>query len=169
MILEKLEDVAIYLPLLKLVRSMYQHREDIMKHFEEYEILARKDLLSKRESFFVVHYNTSKKWKKRQCYIPDNRVASIEVDDSRYSSQYKPLINELVTTYKEYSERNLHVLLNKASNILKEIGWPDRYIKDKIGADCKEALVPIISKDLIEKGLNVDPKYVYDHLLSAIF
>jgi hypothetical protein len=77
-----------YLPVFKVVKTMYCYAnnkdiEDIMKRFREYELLAKRDLLSKRECYFMVHYDPTKKWKKRSCYIPDNLLPYIEIKDYR--------------------------------------------------------------------------------------
>jgi hypothetical protein len=158
---KKLEDVISYSKDFELVKGMYQydvleHKEDIMSRFEEYEKLAKRDLLAKRDCLFIVHYDTSKKWKKRSCYIPPEKVANIKFNDDRYFLYYEPLIKDFANINNKYSETRRHELLNKTSNILQEIGWPQSYIKDKINADMEEAVKSSIVSYLAERGLKID-------------
>jgi hypothetical protein len=140
-VFQKAKDVSSYLPLLENVRSMYSYilnknAEDFLRRFEEYETLAVKDLLFKKEVYFMTHYDSSKKWKKRSCYIPGGQ-AQIHSNNSRYNSQYKPLINELarkVNCDKELIDNGGNLLLS-VSNELEGIGWPKRLIREKIEAD----------------------------------
>lgn len=139
---EKIEELVEYLPMFELVKEMYRYAncndiEDVMKRFREYELLAEKDLLSKRECYFMVHYDSSKKWKKRSCYLPNNTLHEVEIKDFRYNSQYKPLIKQLMRLhdsngpYVEKLRLSAHI-----SDTLKIMGWPQRYLKDKIFVDC---------------------------------
>lgn len=144
-VFKQIEDLVNYLPLFEKVKSMYRYsvdknKEDDMKCFQEYEGLARKDLLSRRECYFVVHYDPSKKSKKTSCYIPDHKLASVEIDDDRYFSQYLPLANEYVNSCMKGLVDKPHRILDESCNILKEIGWPDQYILDKFQADVKNIL-----------------------------
>jgi hypothetical protein len=93
-IIQKQKDMIYFVPIFEKVKAMYneivnKNKENILKRFEEYETLARKDLLLKKEGYFMVHYDSSKKWKKRSCYIPLDQLALVHSNDSRYSSQYK--------------------------------------------------------------------------------
>jgi phage FluMu protein Com len=140
-VLQKEMDVYSYLPFFEKVRSTYNYiisknKEDFLERFDEYETLAIKDLLIKKEGYFMVHYDSSKKWKKRSCYIAGGQ-AYIHSNDSRYSSQYKSLINELarkVNYNKELIDNEGNLLLS-ISNELEAIGWPKRYLREKIEAD----------------------------------
>jgi hypothetical protein len=94
-ILAKIIDMGEYLPIFEMVKSMYRdaiskNMEGITQCFREYESLAEKDLLSKRECYFMVHYDASKKWKKRSCYIPDNVLSQVEIADPRYFHNIDP-------------------------------------------------------------------------------
>jgi hypothetical protein len=140
-ILAKIIDMGEYLPIFEMVKSMYRDAisksmEGITQCFREYESLAEKDLLSKRECYFMVHYDASKKWKKRSCYIPDNVLSQVEIADPRYFSLYRPMIEQLTKLYniKAPYEERFH-LFTTISNILKMLGWPRRYLNDKIIAD----------------------------------
>jgi hypothetical protein len=141
-VLQRAKDITYYLPIFEQVKSMYNYiinknKEDILKRFEEYEKLATKDLLIKREGFFMIHYDPSKKWKKRVCYVSSGKLAYIESNDNRYHSQYEPLINELArkVSYDKGLANNEGHLLQSISNELEEIGWPKHYLKVKIDAD----------------------------------
>jgi hypothetical protein len=140
-VFQKAEDVSSYLPLLENVRSMYSYilnkeKDDFLKRFEEYETLAVKDLLFKKEVYFMTHYDSSKKWKKKACYIAGGQ-AYIHSNDSRYSSEYEPLINELAKKVSYNSELmdKENNLLSAVSGVLEGIGWPRRYVREKIEAD----------------------------------
>ena len=141
-VLQKREDVFNYLPFVyEKVKSMYNYiisrnKEDFLERFEEYEKLATKDLLIKREGFFIVHYDPLKKWKKRSCYITGT-LAYIHSSDSRYSSEYEPLINELAKKVSYNSELmdKEDNLLSAVSGVLEGIGWSRRYVREKIEAD----------------------------------
>jgi hypothetical protein len=140
-VLQKAKDVNSYWPLFENVRSMYSYilnkeKGDFLKRFEEYETLAVKDLLFKKEVYFMTHYDSSKKWKKRSCYIARG-LAHIHSSDSRYSSEYKPLINELAkkVSYNKGLIDNEDNLLLLATDELEGIGWPRRYLREKIEAD----------------------------------
>jgi hypothetical protein len=85
-----------------------------------------------------------KKWKRRWCPITNNlQLAHIEINDDRYFSQYKPLISKCVNTKPG---KKLEVFQKSAAIILKELGWPEHFIEDKIYADTKEILNTRISK-----------------------
>jgi hypothetical protein len=139
---EKIEENAKYLPIFEQVKEMYRYasfndKEDITKRFREYELLAEKDLLSKHECYFMVHYDSSKKWKKRSCYIPNNMLHEVEIRDFRYNSLYKPLIKQLMRLHNSngaYFENRL--LFARILHTLKIMGWPQRYLSNKILADC---------------------------------
>jgi hypothetical protein len=107
-----------------------------LKRFKEYEKLAVKDLLIKKEGYFIVHYDASKKWKKRSCYIPDNALSQVEIVDPRYFSQYIPMIKRLTMLYdiKATYEEKFRLFTN-ISNTLKMLGWPQRHLNSKILAD----------------------------------
>jgi hypothetical protein len=107
-----------------------------------------------------VHYNTSKKWKKRSCYIPPEKVAYIKFNDDRYFLYYEPLIKDFASINNKHPETSRYELLSKASNILQEIGWPQSYIKNKINADVQEAIKSSISNYLADKGLKIDPEFI---------
>ena len=140
-VLRKEMDVCSYLPFFEKVRSTYNYiisknKEDFLERFKEYEKLAIKDLLIKKECCFMVHYDSSKKWKKRSCYIARGQ-AYIHSNDSRYFSQYKSLINELAkeVNYNKELIDNEYYLLLSISDELEAIGWPKRYLREKIEAD----------------------------------
>ena len=140
-VIQKREDVLKYLPVFVKVKSMYDYiisknKEDFLERFKEYEKLAIKDLLIKKEGYFIVHYDASKKWKKRSCYIPNNALSQVEIVDPRYFSQYRPMIKQLYALYDiqaPYEERS-HLFTN-ISNTLKMLGWPERHLNNKILAD----------------------------------
>jgi hypothetical protein len=161
-ILKKLKDQLSYSQNYDWVRNMYQyfaneHKEDIIKSFEGYEKLAKKDLLSKKDCLFIVHYDPSKKWKKTSCYISTEKVSHIKLDDDRYSSRYEPLIKDFLNTHNKCSEANRYELLNNASKLLQEMGWPQSYIEDKIDADVTMAVLSSIPIDVVVRGVNHDP------------
>ena len=119
-------------------------KEDFLEHFQEYETQVSNDLLAKRETYFIGHYDASKKWKKRWCHIPEGQLSSVEINDDKYFSQYKPLINELYANASKGPDDNssgqgllLPALFLQAGDILKELGWPEHLIDDKIFADMK--------------------------------
>jgi hypothetical protein len=141
-VMQKRDDMFYYQPIFHNVKRMYKYiinknKEDILKRFEEYEILASKDLLLKKEGYFMVHYDSSKKWKKRSCYIPWYQLALVHSNDNQYSSEYKPLINDLARRL-HYNEELIDTqddLLQHILNELERIGWPRRHLKEKIKAD----------------------------------
>jgi hypothetical protein len=118
--------------------TISQNKKYFRTRFEQYELLAHKDLLITREYFFIGHYDSTKKTKRRWCSIKEHELASVEISDVRYFSKYKPLIKELVNVNNKCSEANRRVLLNMAYKVLEEIGWPQSYINDKIYADCNK-------------------------------
>ena len=138
---EKEKDLSLYLPFFEKVRNTYNYiigrnKEDFLERFKEYEKLAIRDLLIKKEGYFMVHYDSSKKWNKRSCYIARGQ-GFIHSNDSRYFSQYMPLINQLarkVNYNKELIDNEDNLLLS-LSNELEGIGWPRRHIREKIEAD----------------------------------
>jgi hypothetical protein len=137
-----------------------ENKEDFLKRFREYDALATKDLLSSREHYFMGHYDTAKKSKKRWCSIDEKDITNIEINDPRYYSQYKPLINESVNAFIHQSEpidKNLTKAIQDtmaSQDMLKELGWPERFIIDKIRADIiKGILVSIISERRADKHL----------------
>jgi hypothetical protein len=140
-VLQKEKDLFSYLRFFEKVRSMYNYvigknKEDFLKRFKEYEKLAVNDLLIKKEGYFIVHYDASKKWKKRSCYIPDNALSQVEIVDPRYFSQYRPMIKQLTMSYdiKATYEEKIRLFTN-ISNTLKMLGWPQRHLNNKILAD----------------------------------
>jgi hypothetical protein len=143
--LKNIEEMVEYAPKFGMVKYMCRNLikenfEVAMKRFREYELLAQRDLLSIRECYFVVHYDSSKKWKKRSCYIPDNQLQNVLIDDFRYDWEYIPLIRELVSLCNNNGtlDAKRH-LLTRISDILEKIGWPRRYLADKIQADYSAA------------------------------
>jgi hypothetical protein len=143
-VLQRAADLSDYFPLFKKIENIYTNiiknnteaKEDFLRRFEEYEIQASKDLLSKRDYYFIGHYDRSKKCKRRWCAITNNlQLANIEIKDARYFSQYKPVINRFVNAKPG---KQLEVLQKSAAVILKELGWPERFIGDKIYADSKK-------------------------------
>lgn len=140
--LKKIAEMVVYLPTFELVKDMFRDVicksiEVAMERFHEYEFLAEKDLLSKRECYFVVHYDPSKKWKKRPCYIPDNQLQNVTIDDFGFEWEYMPLIRDLVRLcYNNGTWNAKSHLLTRISDLLEKIGWPRRYLIDKIQADC---------------------------------
>jgi hypothetical protein len=150
MTLKKIEKMNEYVPKFGMVKYMCwnlirENFEVAIKRFREYELLAEKDLLSKRECYFVVHYDPSKKWKKRSCYIPDNQLQKVVIDDFRYDWEYMPLIKELVSLcYNNGTLDTKHQLLTHISSILDKIGWPRRYLTDKIQADYSAANIELL-------------------------
>jgi hypothetical protein len=141
-VLQKREDVFKYIPyVFEKVKSMYNYiisknKEDFLERFKEYENLAIKDLLIKKEGYFIVHYDASKRWKKRSCYISNNALSQVEIVDPRYFSQYRPMIKQLIALYDikaPYEERSQ--LFTNISNTLKMLGWPERHLNNKILAD----------------------------------
>jgi hypothetical protein len=122
-------------------------KEYFLRRFNEYEFQAYKDLLIKRESFFIGHYDSSKKSRRRWCSITKSQLASVEIDDNRYSLEYKPLIKEIVdmmlvdsSSTNEQIERRIlfktRILFeHSAAKLLKELGWPEFFIPDKIQED----------------------------------
>jgi hypothetical protein len=172
-ILKKIEDMANYLPLFEKVKSMYRYtvdknKEDVMKCFREYEGLARKDLLSRRECYFVVHYDSSKKWKKTSCHIPDDKLASVEINDDRYFRKYKPLISEFANRYitNSVDKHRMLSLFEDSCNILKNLGWPEQHIRRKIYADWRDTFLSLYSQHMQKRSVTSisDPNHIYDRL-----
>jgi hypothetical protein len=85
-------------------------------------------------------------------------IANIEINDPRYYSQYKPLINESVNAFIHQSEpidKNLTKAIQDtmaSQDILRELGWSERFIMDKIRADSiKEIFLSISSERRADK------------------
>lgn len=87
-----------------------------------------------RFRYFIGHYDKAKKTKRRWCSI-DKQLAEVKIDDYRYFSQYLPLVNEAVDVHFYGVTDELPSLLKNSSDKLREIGWPEQYVLDKINAD----------------------------------
>jgi len=140
--LEKAKDAVIALSEFKQIKEIHRvfvdsNKEDFLKRFKEYEALAIKDLLSAREHYFIGHYDPTKRSRRRWCSINDKQLAQIKIVDDRYFSQYLPIANEYVNSRMKGWVDISYRALDESCNILKEIGWPDRYILDKFEADVK--------------------------------
>ena len=156
-VFDKLTDFVNYNPLFLEIRDAYTRflndhpgaREDFQKSFSEYELQASKDLLCKRERWIITH---SKSKMKSKCYIPVDRFADIGINDKRYFLYYKPAIAKIAESCgKAESERQFKQLCEAVSDklprffevsgkVLKELGWPEAFITDKVIYDITSAL-----------------------------
>ena len=142
---EKAKDAVICIPEYKEIKEIHKcfvdsNKEVFLKRFKEYEALAIKDLLSAREHYFIGHYDSNKKSKRRWCSINDKEIAQVKINDDRYFSLYLSLANEYVNSRMNGLVDKSHRLLDESCNVLKEIGWPDQYILAKFQADVKSIL-----------------------------
>jgi hypothetical protein len=138
--LKKAQDVYTYSPLYKDLKDFYKftinnNKDDFLRRFQGYEVLARKDILSTSTHYFIGHYDAAKRTKRRWCSITYQQLALVEINDDKYFSQYLPLIDEFVNVCIHGSVDGQQTLLESAFNKLKEIGWPEQYVLDKICAD----------------------------------
>ncbi len=122
-----------------------------MKRFREYEDLASRDLLSAQYCYFIGHYDSTKEFKRKWCSI-DNLLAEVKIDDKRYISQYLPLVDEAANVCIYGMADELPFLFENGYDKLREIGWPELYIQDKIDADYLKR-VTLISSSL-KKSFN---------------
>jgi hypothetical protein len=162
-VMKKIEILLACIPLYLELTSMYKQiirdgpKEDFLKWFNEYELKARKDLLCKRERIVILHYDPETKSKKRTCHIAPNKLADVHVNDIRYTSGYLPFIDKFVNLIpKNISAAqleqarikggaNLHQSMQQmfgpVRDLLKELGWPEELIGDKIRQDISSALL----------------------------
>lgn len=134
------------IPMYKLsIQNGPNVKQDFLKCFKDYELQASNDSLIKRERWLITHYDPNFKSRRRQCSIPTNKIADIEINDERYSIYKFSIVRlvELIPQNIMADERNVDLFLRAAGDkllkmlerlgkILKELGWPERYITDKI-------------------------------------
>jgi hypothetical protein len=130
----------------------YDVKQDFLKCFKEYEFQASKDLLSKRERWIITHYDPKQKSKRRQCRIPLNKIADIEINDERYFLCYKIAIAKFAEAFgKAKTERQFAILceavgdklprfFEASGKVLKDLGWPEAFITDKAICDIASAV-----------------------------
>jgi hypothetical protein len=153
----KAQEVAIYSPIYTHeIKNMYKclvdnNKEDFLERFREYENLASRDLLSTQNRYFIGHYNSTKRTKRKWCSI-DKQLSEVKIDDYRYISQYLPLVDEAVDVHIYGVTDEIPSLLKSGCDKLIEIGWPERYIQDKINADCLNRITLV--SDKLKKSLN---------------
>ena len=71
--LKKIQDVYTYLPLYGQMKDFCKYiidrnKNDFIRRFQEYEVLASKDLLSARTHYFIGHYDARKENKKKMVF-----------------------------------------------------------------------------------------------------
>lgn len=118
--IKKAQDCLTYAPLYKDLNDFCKfiinnNKDDFLRRFQKYEVLARKDLLCARTHYFIGHYDKEKKAKRRWCSI-DNQLAEVKIDDYRYSSQYLPSVNEAVDVHFYGVTDELPSLLKNSSD-----------------------------------------------------
>ena len=59
----------------------------------------------------------------------------MQINDKRYFSGYKSLIPKLTGALQQSDDMQVTDLCNSATKILEELGWPSRFIMDKINED----------------------------------
>jgi hypothetical protein len=110
-------------------------REHILKDFNRFEIEANKASFHRRERYFFGHYDSTRKSKKKWCSIRKVDVTGVKINDKRYFSDYKSLIRKLTEALQQSDHKQVTGLYKSAVNLLKDVGWPSRFITDKINED----------------------------------
>jgi hypothetical protein len=131
--------VKIYLPIYDQIKilckcEINENKEEFQRRFQDYEEKAVKGLLTAQYRYFVGHYDSAKN-SKRWCSLKKHELALVEINDRRYYSEYKALINRCISAYLEHSKEKTRIFIRAASNLLKELGWPEQYINDKVRSD----------------------------------
>jgi hypothetical protein len=142
-IVEEIFDICEYMPLFKefifelsfLIRNIPVIREHILKDFNRFEIEANKASFHKRERYFFGHYDSTTKSKKKWCSIKKVQLTEVKIDDKRYFSEYKSLVTKIADALQQSDQLQVNSLCKSAIKILKELGWPSRFIIDKINED----------------------------------
>jgi len=154
----KLQEVYFYSPIyIQEIKNRYKYlvtndKEDFLKRFHEYEDLASKDLLSAQYRYFIGHYDSTKRTNRKWCPITNRQLAEVKINDNRYVLQYLPLVHEAVNACIYGATDELTSLFKSAYDKLGEIGWPERYIRDKIDADYQKCIDSVISIATKEKS-----------------
>jgi hypothetical protein len=101
----------------------------------------------KKKSLYNQHYDSTKKARKRPCYISKQNVALIRLNDERYSTEYEPLVKRYYEILTDNSSSRDNAVVDRlercAYKLLCDMGWPDQVVKalDKFRADTRELYV----------------------------
>jgi hypothetical protein len=154
---EKLTEFVNYNPLfleirdlyIELIKSHHDAKEDFQKLFNQYDLQASKDLLSKRDRWVIVH---TKSRKKSKCHIPQEKIADIEIDDPGYSPYKRAIADFGEALGKAKTEEQFGALCKAHGDkitrffevsgmMLMDLGWPEAFITNKIINDITSAIV----------------------------
>jgi hypothetical protein len=125
-----------------LINEDHSLKEDFMRRFKRYENEAERGSFGKYQNYFIGHSvrTGNKVIQKKWCPLTMHGLAHVRINDQRYIV-YKALICKLAEANKEGDEKQAEEMAVSAGNLLKEMGWSDEYVDDKIEEDLKENLI----------------------------
>jgi hypothetical protein len=147
--ISKIEELHLYFPVFEELKKIYiagledrRTRSDFLRRFSEYEKLAEKDLLMRRDEFFIGHYNTVKKNRKSWCHLSSLDLRRTKINDPNYK-KYEELIS-IYAHAKDIPTRHdktsiLKTIYRELVDLLKLLDWPDKFVVDKIRQDIMES------------------------------
>ena len=92
----------------------------------------------KNEYFYMMHYDPTKKSKKRSCYLGYAGLTHVGFEDERVSL-YKKALEEMDTdVYKNLDTREHMRIWFRLLGLLVDMGWPKRFVLEKYFADICE-------------------------------
>jgi hypothetical protein len=89
------------------------------------------------EYFYMMHYDRTKKAKKRSCYLGYSGLNYVIIDDEKYHSIYMRWAEAMIIADKKGSldEDKRQEIWYVLWNLLIDMGWPKKFIFHKLAAD----------------------------------
>ncbi len=125
-------------------------KENFHKRFQYYEAEAAKGNFLTTYNYYIGHsvdsHNDSndnkhsRSVKKKWCPIEKQDLADIKISDEGYNV-YEVLVNDMVKEFCEGNREKANEIHTSARNVLHDIGWPEDFIDDKMGANFVQVLV----------------------------
>jgi hypothetical protein len=114
-----------------------------------------------KNALYVQHYDPTKKAGKRPCYISEQNIALIRLNDRRYLREYKSLVNQYYDILADNSSPKdkmmLDLIAEDAYRLLCDMGWPHKVVDPyrKFLADITEIMILNSVRDHNKVGIKI--------------